>query len=271
MKTNSKILLAAGAIAAWALLRKATGAAGIGATKRIPRRIWKEVEAAQKAGIDLSDPNGYDGHEGKLDKLMQSNNVDLQPGSKPIVQRYFNQLRRAYKSIAGTTLRPDQHIIRNEYGDAILIYNDYHLDKLPQQAAEWIREQHARLYGGEEDAYWQTIADIASGRVKFVWNSKGVHRGLQQLLFGRSVPSERKARISYLASPEKGGQYPEAYAHYLWETVFQATGDSQEVTDGVLDALRSCNSVGEARKICVDAYMEAHQEQEPLIYQDVPF
>lgn len=243
---------------------------GIGAAKQ-QRRIWAELEAAQKAGIDLSDPNGYEGHQGKLDNLMQRFNIDLKPGTKPSVERYFGQLRRAYKSVAGTTLRPDQSIVYNEYGDPIIIYNDYHLKELPQTAAQWLlNEAQENITNPEQAAYWITIASIANGALKFVWTSKGEHRGVQQLIFGQNAPTERKQRISYLASPEKGGVYPEAFAHKIWEH-FDRNADDQEILNGILDALREVTSVGQAQKICVDEYMKAHQVQEPTVFQDLPF
>lgn len=245
--------------------RKATN--GIGATKQ-PRRIWAELEAAQNAGIDLNDPEGYKGHADVLRRMANGKIKDN--GIKPIEERYFGQLRRAYKSVAGTTLRPDQSIVYNEYGDPIIIYNDYHLKELPQTAAQWLlNESDANITNPEQAAYWITIASIATG-TKFVWARKGEHRGVQQLVFGANAPTERKQRISYLASPEKGGVYPEAFAHKIWERM-DRNADDQEITNGVLQALRDTTSVGQAQKICVDQYMAAHQVKEPTVFQDLPF
>lgn len=270
MKTDLKIGLGIfAAYCVWALhrARKAKGTSGIGAVKRAPRRIWKEVEEAQKAGIDLTDPNGWEQHTQVLKRLSRGK-LSNSASSKPDEQRYFNQLRRAYKSIAGTTMAHDQSVVRNEYGDVILIYNDYHLDQLPKTAADWIEDflpMDSAEYG-----YWHTIADIARMRVSFVWNSKGEHRGVEQLIFGHNTPSERKQRISYLASPGKGGVYPEAYAHKLWEDT-DRTKDDQDILNGVLDAIRDTPSVGAAQKACIDEYLKAHQAEEPLLHEDIPF
>lgn len=249
------------------LLSRNKRVSGIGATKRAPRRIWSEVEAAQKAGIDLTDPNGWEKHAQVLRKLSNGK-LTASKSDKPDEQRYFNQLRRAYKSIAGTNLQPKQSVVRNEYGDVILVYNDYELDKLPQKAADYVRDFGG--IDGYEMGYWRTLADIATGRVKFVWSSKGVHRGVEKLIFGTSAPAERKARISYLATPEKGGVYPEIYAHKLWENEDQVSTD-MDFLDGVLDAIRTCQSVGQAQKILIDNYMKAHQAAEPMMWEDVPF
>lgn len=167
-------------------------------------------------------------------------------------------------------MRPDESVVRNANGDVILVYRDYHLDKLPEQAASWVRNV-TTANDGYAIGYWNTLADIATGRVKFVWNSNGTHRGAQQLIFGQSAPSERKQRISYLATPEKGGQYPEKYAHHLWRSVTDGTGDDQEITNGVLDAIRDCTSTGTAQQVIVDEFIKAHQVSEPQIYQDIPF
>lgn len=264
-----------GAVAVYLLAHKNNSVSGIGATRKrkAPRRIWKELEAAQRAGIDLSDPNGWENNKGVLDRIMFTHEATPHSkSSKPTHQLYFNQLRRAYKSIAGTTLPHDQSVIKNEYGDTVLVYNDYHLDQLPARASEYILNETLPGLGNDYSAigYWATIAAIAQGQ-KFVWTSKGVHRGVQQLVFGGNNPSERKARISYLASLEKGGMYPEMFAHKVWESYTDGNGDDQEITDGVLEALRTCTSVGQAQEACVNAFISAHQSQEPLLYEDVPF
>ena len=262
------LLIGAGAL--WLIGRKRNGVAGIGAAKRAPRRIWSEVEWAQKNGIDLTDPDGWQKHT-KLLRSVAEDRIKTE-SNKPKEQRYFNQLRRAYKSIAGTNLPYKENVVRNEYDDVILVYRDYELDKLPSKAADWMRDQWSRLYGGADDAYWHTIADIASGRVKFAWKGDGkIHRGAEGLIFGQAAPMEKKKRISYLATPAKGGRYPEEYAHYLWETVFQQTSDDQEITNGVLEAIRTCESKGQAQQMCVDEYLKAFQVQDPMLYQDVPF
>lgn len=244
---------------------------GIGATKRKPRRIWAEVSDAQDAGIDLTNPNGWESSKGKLDKLMAYHNAHINSKSdKPSHQLYFNQLRRAYKSIAGTNLPCENYTVRNENGDVILIYNDYNLQELPQKAAGWVYDQACQNTDAEFAGYWITIAQIAQGK-KFVWPGKGVHRGICQLVFGVNQPSERKLRISYLASPEKGGVYPEPFAEHEWSDGLADRWDAQDFMNGVLMAFKECNSVGQAQQMCADEYINAHQLEEPALFQDVPF
>ena len=243
---------------------------GIGATKKPKRRIWAEVEAAQRAGVDLADKEGYTKSWDALRKLAKGKIPE--DGIKPMEVRYFNQLRRAYKSVAGTTIRPDTSIVRNEYGDVVLVYNDYHLDQLPKRAVSWIVGEAETDTDIERGAYWSTIAYIADGG-KFVWNStkNGVHRGVCELIFGKSAPEERKRRISYLASPEKGGLYPEQLAHKVWEADVTGRSDDMQILNGILEAISACTSVGQAQQMCIDEYLKAHQAEEPLLYEDVPF
>lgn len=243
--------------------RAQQGTSGIGAVKRSPRRIWAEVEQAQRHGIDFTDPNGWKEHTDVLE-WMAHGKLRESDSAKPEEQRYFNQLRRAYNSIAGTNLPYKESIVRNENGDVILMYRDYELEKLPQKAAQWVLDTY-------NEPYALTMAAIATG-TKFVWNSSKdrVHRGVQELIFGKSAPNERKQRISYIATPEKGGVYPEAFAHSIWEH-FDMTGDTQEITDAVLEAIRYCTSVKGAQQMCIDEYMKAHQAEPDLLYQDIPF
>lgn len=276
MKTNTKISLIniAGVLGLGALIlyakKKCDGSiTGIGAAKKPKRRIWVEVARAQESGVDFTDPTAWQQHAQLLRKMSKGVLSETSASAKPVEQRYFNQLRRAYNSIAGTTLPFKESVIRNEHGDVILVYHDYNLDQLATKAAEFVKTYRANYSG--EIGYWYTIADIALGKLKFVWNSKAPHRGVQQLVFGQNVPEERKQRISYLATPEKGGVYPEAYAHYLWESVTDGRGDDQEITDGVLDAIREITSVGQAQQLCIEKYLKAHQVEEQPLWQDVPF
>ena len=249
------------------------GVSGIGAVRRSKRRIWSEVEQAQKHGIDLTDPDAWKNHTDTLSWMAQGK-IKEGASDKPIEQRYFNQLQRAYKSIAGTNLPYTENVVRNENDDVILIYRDYQLDKLPAKAAEYMYDQAIENMHNdpETSAYWATIAMIADGQLKFVWSSTkdNVHRGAEKLVFGKSAPVERKRRISYLASPAKGGRYPEEYAHQLWERTGADT-DDQSITNGVLAAIRDIDTKGSAAEYCKREYLQAFQVEEPLLYQDVPF
>ena len=254
-------------------IKRAQSVSGIGMAKRkAKRRIYSEIEAAQKAGIDLTDKTGWEKQEKKLAKIMKAHNIVLHGKSdKPDAQRYFNSLRRAYNAISGTNLPYKTSRVYNENGDVILEYHDYNLQNILQDAVNWVEAETlpALITDGERLGYFATICAIASG-TKFVWASKGVHRGVEALVFGSSVPAERKLRISYLASPDKGGVYPEAFAHYVWENYTQTNGDDLEITNGVLAALREIQSVGQAQKYCVDMYVEAHKIDD-IAPEDLPF
>lgn len=248
--------------------RSQSGANGIGAIKS-KRRIWQEVEEAQHAGIDLTDKSAWEKHMPLLRKM--ANGKIKEDGATPMEQRYFNQLSRAYKSIAGTDLAYDQSVVRNEYGDVILVYNDYHLDKLPEIAIEEMKDNWWSPNLSAKGAMMQTIADIASGKLKFIWKGDKIHRGVETMLFGKSAPSERKQRISYLATKEKGGVTPEQYAHRLWERT-DGQADDQEILNGVLEAILQVPSVGKAKEDVMWEFFKNHStDNNGLLYQDVPF
>ena len=76
--------------------------------------------------------------------------------------------------------------------------------------------------------------------------------------------------MPFLASPAKNGQYPEVFAHHLWEHTGRLV-DDMEITNGVLEALREIDTRGAAVEYCKREYLNAHQVEEPLLYQDVPF
>lgn len=264
------LLIGAGALF---LLHHNKSVSGIGMAKRkSKRRIYAEIEDAQKAGIDFTDKTGWQKNEKKLAKIMKAHNIVLHGNSdKPEAQRYFNSLRRAYNAIAGTNLPYKTSRVYNENGDVILEYHDYNLQNILQDAVNWVEAETlpAVAMDGQRLGYFATICAIASG-TKFVWTNKGVHRGVEKLVFGASAPSERKARISYLASPEKGGVYPETFAHYVWENYTHTEGDDQDITNGVLEALREIQSVGQAQKYCTDMYVEAHKIDD-IAPEDLPF
>ena len=59
---------------------------GIGATKRPVRRLWNEVESAQRAGIDLSDPEGWKNNAPVL-RRMSEGRLSASASAKPDEQR----------------------------------------------------------------------------------------------------------------------------------------------------------------------------------------
>ena len=120
MKKDNSILLVAGAIIG-TLLWKRNNTSGVGAVKR---RIWTELDHAQQANIDLD--SAYDdlsaADHRTLERLANQSGFKQSPRSnKPYAEAYYGQLRRAYKSIAGTDLPYDESVVRNENDDVILI------------------------------------------------------------------------------------------------------------------------------------------------------
>lgn len=262
----AELLLAAGAL--W-LIRKNKSISGIGALKRKKKRyIWKEVQWAQDNNIDLDDKNGYEKHEDKLAKKAEQ--FIHNESDRPKYIRYFNQLRRAYQSISGTGLKPTQSIVYNDLGDVILVHYDYHLDQLPQLAAEHFRKSVSAT-DGYTIGYWYTITGIALGTLKFIWKGDKIHRGVEAMVFGRQAPTERKKRISYLANANKGGVTVDQYAHQLWQNITDGNGDDQEIANGIMDAIREFNSVGEAQDYIIAEYLKYIAPQEASLWQDIPF
>jgi hypothetical protein len=97
-----------------------------------------------------------------------------------------------------------------------------------------------------------------------------VHRGIEKLVFGGGKhPNERKSRISYLASPKKGGMYPEVFAERIIgnSNFAHEHMDEQEILNGVLYALFSIDSVKHAKDIILETYLDAHT----IIESDTPF
>lgn len=257
------------------LLRKAKkNIAGIGRVERVKRRLWRELETMQKDGVRFDDKEGYKGHEPILRKAaLQAGLKD--EGKRPVEQRYFNQLRRLYNSVAGTDLPYTESRIKNRLGDDIVIYRDYHLENLPKIACEEAAEEAMETMhlDSSRPAYWYTIAQIGLGNVKFVWKSNRdrTRRGVEELIFGHNAPSERKQRISYIATPEKGGVYPEQFAHRIWEAA-DMRGDTQVILDGVLQAIRETTSVGAARELCEHKFIIDHDVPDPEDFsEEVPF
>lgn len=263
-------ILAIGAIALLAL-RKKRSVSGIGATAK--RRLYFEISRLQPV-VDFR--LDYDNQSPQAkEAIMENSNLYYNkqyPNRQPITpERYYKQLKRAYNSISGigeTDLPYRESKVRNEHGDVILIYRDYGSDEQKlRDAINYIEENYTS--SDFEIGYWNALLAIAAG-YKFVWPSKGVHRGIEELVFGKSAPAERKARISYLATPEKGGLYPEPFIETIQNENWKAT-DEMEILDGMLDAFRTVESVKEAKQIIMDAYMRDHIVEEDNRFENVPF
>lgn len=242
-----------------ALCTKKRGVSGIGRTFKVihKRRIYREMEIAQQSGVDFLLPYGEQSDRAKRTIYELTKRHNNSSKRVPITdEKYFNQLRRAYNAISGigqTKLPYKESSIKNHRGDTILIYRDYGTDSEMQQFAnDYVLENYAQMTE-QKIGYYETLVYIANGG-KFIWDSKGVHRGVEKLLFGQKVPGEKKARRSYLATASKGGIYPEIFA----ESLMGYYGDDQEILAGVLECLREVDSRNQARKIIMDIYERDH-------------
>lgn len=240
-------------------LCKKRGVSGIGAVKRVKykRRIYREMAVAQQSGVDFLLPYNEQSKRAihAINQLAKRHN----DSSKriPITdEKYFKQLRKAYNAISGigqTNLPYRESSVNNHRGDTILIYRDYGTDsEIQQDANDYIIENYAQRTD-KEIGYYETLVYIANGG-KFIWDSKGVSRGVETLLFGRKVPGEKKARRSYLATASKGGIYPERFA----ESLMGYYGDDNEILQGVIECLREVDSRNMAQQTIMDIYERDH-------------
>lgn len=261
-------LLTIAGIIGMALCKK-RGVSGIGKPIRVKhkRRIYREMEIAQQSSVDFLKPYTEQSAHAKraISELTKRHNNSSK--RVPLTdEKYFNQLRRSYNAISGigrTRLPYKESQINNHRGDTILIYRDYGTDsEMMQFANDYVLENYAQRTDFDI-GYYETLIYIANGG-KFIWDSKGVHRGVEKLVFGKNSPSEKKARRSYLATESKGGVYPEVFA----ESLKGYYGDDHEILNGVLDCLREVQSAKQARETIMDIYEKDHTLSE---YEEVPF
>lgn len=278
-------------LTALALLKRKPS--GVGKVERRKKRtIYEEIAEAQNSGIDFD--SAYDeADNGKLLKLAKKYHFSKSDTARRngdyygTAEQYFDSLRRAYKVISGigaTTLPFTESKVYNANGDLILTYNDYGTaEQQLHDAINFVDNVNSPVRSAE-NAYWRTIAYIAAGN-KFIWKSG--KRGEREEYcvdtlfaydggkyeFARSGNSERKARVSYLGTAKNGALSLTAFVHNLWQEGADntATADTTVIMGGVEDAIRSCQSVGQARKECMQEYLAAHQQQETNQYEDVPF
>lgn len=129
MKNNGKILLAFGALAAWALIRKHKTAA-VGKVERVKRRIYKEVSLAQEAGVDFSkkyaDLATFEREAlervGKDVGWKQSKRA-IESG-KPYVESYYGSLRRAWNAVSGVMGIGRAYDVKDADGNVCLTWID---------------------------------------------------------------------------------------------------------------------------------------------------
>lgn len=242
-----------------ALCTKKRSVSGVGKPLKVThkRRIYREMEVAQQSDVDFLAP--YEDQSTRAKNAITLLRKRHNESSKRIPltdEKYFKQLRRAYNAIAGigeTKMPYKESTIKNHRGDTILIYRDYGTDsEIQQNANEYVLENYAQMTE-EAIGYYETLVYIANGG-KFIWDSKGVHRGVEDLVFGKTSPGEKKARRSYLATASKGGIYPEPFA----ESLMGYYGDDHVILNGVLDCLREVDSRSNAQKMIMDIYEKDH-------------
>ena len=240
-------------------------------------RHWLyEIAQAQRAGIDFWDD--YDERDAeRLESLAKANGVkltkaDVEKGIT-LPQKYFLQLYRKFKPLRdqiGKINYPyETAYIYNRNGDKSLIIHDYDERRDAVKALDYVESEMA---GGGDDtaAYWATVVAIAKG-AKFVWKDKKVHgtvtlKGLESCLFGQGDhEGERKKYFKILGNP-KDAWYPEKFAEEL--------SLSNNVLNGVLDALRSVRTPSDAIELCMDAYYKQFEEPDDPrghLDEDLPF
>lgn len=259
-----------------ALCKKKRSVSGIGAVKR---RIYKEISELQRTYPRVDFTLDFDSlpkdQKDHIEWACENWYNKVYPKRKPLTaEKYYKQLRKAYGAISGvgtTSLPYRESIVKNNFGDTILIHRDYGTpEQKMRDAIIYIEESY--IEPGNDDykiGYWGTVLGIATGK-RFIWKSSKNYRGIESLIFGASAPTEKKMRISYIATKEKGGISPERYAESLLE--YSLNGDSQEILSGVLDAIREIHSVKQAKQIIYDTYLRDHIQQEEYdAHDDLPF
>lgn len=117
-----------------ALCTKKRGTSGIGKVERVKRRIYKEIAAAQKLGVDF-DLKYSDLSNSQLNSLEEVGHMfgwkqtkrSIESG-KLYTEAYYNSLKRAYNAIAGIGIGAadyNTHTIRNGKGKIILQWREY--------------------------------------------------------------------------------------------------------------------------------------------------
>lgn len=262
-------------------LCKKRGVAGVGAPYK--RRIYRDIESVQRY-VDFD--KAFENQSARAIDVI-SKDCDIlnskYPNRKPITpKKYYNQLRRAYIAISGigaTKLPYKTYEVYNKRGDLILTHRDYGTEQeIFRNAITYIEENYATIGNSKELGFWLTVIAIATG-TKFVWSSNGTNRGLRQLI-GANSNTEKKLRLSYLATPVKGGVYPETFALRAMEN-FDGFGtsdalydeylDQQDFENGMHDAFLRITSTKQAKDLILNTYIEHHTIEEVDEFPDTPF
>lgn len=136
-----------------ALCKKKRSVDGIGKVERVKRRIYKEIAAAQKLGVDF-DLKYADLSNSQLNSLEEVGHMfgwkqtkrSLESG-RLYTEAYYNSLKRAYNAISGIGIGAadyDTYTIRNGKGKIILQWREYApvIEHLQEEPIVEIVEQH---------------------------------------------------------------------------------------------------------------------------------
>jgi len=234
---------------------------------KIKRRIYHEMQSLQHSNVPLNETwdRLTSEEQNAVERIArQYNYVQSASSKKSYGEAYYNSIRRQYAAISGTSLPCEESYVYNSNGDEIIRYRDYGTQEQQMQGAKnWI-EESIRPGGGINDAMFATLLYIANGG-KFIWSQ--TPGGVKQECFATSgsAEAERKARISYLASKNKGGKTVLAVAHQIFE---RYDIDDMVARDAVCQVLLSYQSVAEVNNEIYTMYVDAHQKQNP---NDAPF
>lgn len=146
------LITIAGIVGVIALCKRKEAVSGIGAVQIVKRRIYKEIAAAQKLGVDF-DLKYQDLMNSQLNSLEEVGKMfgwkqakrSVESG-KPYTEAYYNSLKRAYNAIAGVGIGAadyDTYTIRNGNGKIILQWREYApvVEHLQQEPVVEIVEQ----------------------------------------------------------------------------------------------------------------------------------
>lgn len=259
--------------------KQKTSVDGVGRVK-----FYKALAEAQQAGVEFGDKDRKLSEDelhalslvGYRNNYKQSRrSAESGRSYSEAFYRYLNNKYRAIAGIGEISYPYKEYVVRNDRGDAVIIFHDYDRKEDLRHAMEDVQNyvNNPELYGE-----MSTYAFIADGG-KFVWDSKfvggtsRVAKGVKDELFGSTKygrfgkekhPEEKKRRRKILATENKGGQYPEKFAELI-----AADGDSIAVRNGVLAALRSVTSPKDAEDILLDIYYRQFDKQTPNF--DTPF
>ena len=240
---------------AYALYRMHAGTDGVG---KIRRNIYAEIEHAQKNGVNLSMKYA---DQRNIDSLLQymMQHYRWSPsrtsGKRP-EEQYYNSLRNVYRKLAGNVgaMPGTEHVIHNQRGDVIMVYTHYDIEKDLQNAKDLYSSAFSATSDSYDRGYAATVLWIANGG-KFLWKDKGTKRGLESELFGRQAPEERK-RYGWILST-KGRSVDE-----MAEAASGYDGDSLDVRNGVLDAVRDFSSQKDANDYILNQYYDFVEKEQ---------